>query len=333
MADPLFGSRSQFLMDFEQTFGAAKGTTTPKQIAIVSEALSGTQNLLTNPSIRADGNRPASVNGHIAAQGTLQFVSTIDAAPWLLKLFFHTLAASGSSPNYISTFKWDITSVTFQSAIMQVKFAASIYKRLTGCRIKKINIKFMSEGFLMWAIDVVALTATSQTSDSLPGTVTDWSSSTPFEMLQIAAADLKINTVASTTSGGNAACLREFEIDANVNITEDDYRIAQAGARSGLPVGVLDLGVKMKIAVEGATQMTFMQAGTAASFDATFTAAASRTLRLYVPAFRVQKTLPNISDDMGVYVEVSGKAEYDATAATSFLAVVTTANDPSVSYV
>lgn len=324
--DPLVGSRSTVLMDFENGLGTIKGTTVPKKFAIVSESLSGTQNLLTNPSIRSDGNRPASVNGNISASGSMQIISTLDAAPWLLKLFFHGIATTGSMDPYTHTFKWDISSVTFQSAVAEIAFSSSIIKKLTGMRIKKIGMKFMSEGFLLWTIDFVALTATYITSATLIGTTTDWQSSNPFEMLQIAAADSKVTTVASTTQSGNAYAMREIELEPNVNITEDDYRIGQSGARGGLPVGALDLGVKFKMAVSNATHMTFLQSSSAQSFDITFTESAGHTLQVLVPAFRVQKMLPMVQNDMGIYVDVTGKAEYDATATTSFKMVVANAN-------
>lgn len=328
--DPLLGSRATLLMDFESSLGTTKGTTVPKKVGFVSETLSGTQNLLTSPTIRADGNKAPSVNGNITAAGTLTFVSTIDAAPWILKLFTHAISTSGSMDPYTHTFKWDITSVTMQSAVMELAFTSSIIKLIQGARIKKINMKLMSEGFLLWTIDYVALTATYTTSATLVGTTTDWTGSTELHMLQGALADLKITTVAASTTSGNAAALREFEIDANVNITEDDYRIFAAGARGGLPVGALEVTLKFKMAISNSTHMNFIQSTTAQSFDATFTAAANRTLQVVVPAFRVQKTLPNVESDMGVYCEVTGKAEYDSTAATSLKFVVVNGNAGTV---
>ncbi len=333
MADPLVGSRSALRVDFESSLGTVKGTPAPRLITFVSESLSGTQNLIRNPSIRADGNRPAPVNGNITASGQLQVIADIDSIGWWLKLLNHAVASTGASDPYTHTYKWDITSVTFRSAFIDLLQGTSRWKTMSGVRIKKFGVKFMSEGFMLVTLDLVGLTAATTTSQTLTGTPTDWTASTPLHMLQIAAADLTIDGTASTSAGGNAACLAELEIDPNVNITENDYRIGQSGARSGLAVGAMDLGVKLKLAVEGTTQYTFMQSTTSHDVTLKFTAAANRTLQMQIPAFYVQKTLPMVQNDMGIFVDIEGMAAYDATAATQLKWVLVNGNDSATLYV
>lgn len=333
MADPLVGSRSELRVDFESALGTVKGTPAPRQITYVSESLSGTQNLIRNPSIRPDGNRPAPVNGNINAGGQIQVVADINSIGWWLKLLNHAVSSTGASDPYTHTYKWDITSVTFRSACFDIKLGTSIYKKLLGCRIKKFGVKFMSEGFMLLTIDVVGLSASYQTAVTLTGTPTDWTASTALEMLQIAAADLTIDGTAASSAGSNAACLAELEIDPNVNITENDYRIAAAGARSGLAVGAMDLGVKLKMAVEGATQMTFMQSTGTHDVTLKFTAGVNRTLQMQIPAFTVQKTLPSVENDMGIFVNIEGMASYDTTAATQLKWVLVNSLDSATLYV
>lgn len=318
MADPLVGSRAIVLMDFEASLGVLKGTTTPKKMAIVSETLDGTQKLIQNPSIRPDGNRPDPVSGNIAAQGQLTVISTLDAAPWFLKLFCHGITTTGASDPYSHTAKWNITSSTFHSSVIEIQFAASIYKKLLGCRIKKIGMKFMSEGFIQWTIDYIALSATYTTSTVLPGTVTDWTGSIPFHNLQLAAADCKL--------GGSAVTyISELEIEPNVNIQENDYRMGQSGARSGLAVGAMDLKAKLKLPIEGATQLTLLQSSSTTSVDITFTAETNHTMRIYLPRVTIQKTLPNVDTDMGLFRDVEVIGSYDNTATTQFQVVVANA--------
>jgi hypothetical protein len=321
------------LVDFESALGTVKGTPAPRKITYVSESVSGTQNLIRNQSIRADGNRPAPVNGNITAGGQIQVVADIDSVGWWLKLLNHSVSSSGASDPYTHTYKWDISAVTFRSAFLDLQLGTSRYKTLNGMRIKKFGVKFMSEGFLLLTIDVVGLNCATTTSATLTGTPTDWTASTPLHMLQIAAADLLIDGVAKTTAGGNADCLAELEIDPSINITENDYRIGASGARSGLAVGAMDLGVKLKMAVEGTTQFTFMQSTTSHDVTLKFTAAANRTLQLNVPAFYVQKTLPMVQNDMGMFVDIEGMAAYDATAATQLKWVLVNGNDSATLYV
>lgn len=186
--DPATSAR--FAMDFEQSWGTAKAIPTAHQIAFVSESLTGTQQLIDNPSIRGDFNPVSPVYGKKTAGGALVHIPTLKTAPFFQKWLTGTLAESGAGPDYVLTSKLGKTIPPGVVAETEIDInGTKRYMRGEGLRLNRLGIQFASDGFLQLNCDVLGRNVAIHTS-SLDAIPDDWTAEDPIDHMQIATADI-----------------------------------------------------------------------------------------------------------------------------------------------
>ncbi|MEO6323840.1 MAG: phage tail tube protein [Thermoanaerobaculia bacterium] len=324
MGDVKTGAQAEVYLDFESALNTVKGTITPRKIGIVKESWDGTRKLIPNPTIRPDGNKADPATGNNSAMIPFEHVATIDSVPWFFRWFCHNLATTGAGDPYTHVSKFNLSTATIMSAVGEVKFGTSLYKRFKGGRLKKLSIKVSSEGFLILSLDGVATTVYDGASGSFYSaeTPTDWTASTPFDMSQLTAAG------SITVGGVLVGYIRSLDIEGAVNLGEDDYRADGTGNRSGIPVGDLDLKLKLSIAFEGATQYAIMQRAVTSKMAMVinYSQGANRTLAISIPRGTVQTALPAVESSAGIYKDIEILASYDASALSSLVFTTINAN-------
>lgn len=97
MGDPAIGTNAIVAVDFEASWGVAKGSPKGRKIAVQECGILPTQALLTNPNILGDFNPSKPVRGRKAAQGPLNLVPNLQVFPFLKKLLTGTLVKTGAA--------------------------------------------------------------------------------------------------------------------------------------------------------------------------------------------------------------------------------------------
>lgn len=327
MADPAIGANAVVMVDFEETWGAAKAAPAGKKIALQSNGLVPTQALIDNPNIRGDFNPTDPALGRKAAQGTMALVPTLDILPFLQKLLTGTLVKGGAADPFTATSK--LGSTKPPSIVVETDFdigGTHRYALASGVRINSWTIPISFEGFLSMNLDLMAKDVTVETSayDATP--TSDWTDSSPLDHMQLAAADVKL--------GGSAvAYIRSGQVQISANLNGEDYRVGGAGARASLVPRRHTISGNLDISVDSTAVVTLLGAGTPTSLSFKWTTAANRTWELTLPRVFLEKTGPALQSDDLVTVNVNFRAVYDPTATTAVTMVTTLGVDPDTEYV
>ncbi len=316
MADPAFGAKSVVTVDFENGWGTAKGSPAAKKIVVLSNGVTGSQELIENPSMRGDFNSSDSVNGKKAAAGPLTLVPNVDLLPFFVKLLTGGLTTTGASDPFQHVGK--IGSTTPLSAVLETSWdigGTARYSLASGVRISKWSIPFAVDNFLQMSFDLMG-------KDVAVGSATygaagvDWTTGSPLENLQLASADVKI--------GGSAVgYVVSGQIDIDTGLFGDDYRVGGGGTRGSLVPGRHKVTGNLKLALDNVAVLTLITGGAASSLDLKWTAGTNRTLQLLVPRIMIQKTQPTLQGDGPIMVDCQFRGSYDGTALSSIVFTVT----------
>ncbi len=309
MPDPGLGTLSNVIIDFETSWGVAKGSPAARKIAAVSETIVPAQDQIDNPSIRGDFNFGDPVNSVKKADGSLVIVPTIVNTPWFLKLLSGGLTTTGAADPFQHVAKPG-TSMPLSCIIEKSITAAGAtkYSKTTGARINSWRIPIDPSGILQWSFDMMG-------KDNVPnGAVSydavaaiDWRPDGPLDHLMLASADVKL--------GGSAvAYIKKGEIAIAANLRGDDYRVGGGGTRGSLVPGKLAVTGSLDLVVDDTTILATLLAGAPTTLDIKWTQGLNRTLQILLPRVFIQKTGWQLQNDGPIEISVTFKAVYDGTA-------------------
>ena len=312
MADPAFGAKSVVTLDFESSWGTAKGSPAAKKIAVLTNGITGTQELIENPTMRGDFNSSDAINGKKAASGALTMIPNVDVLPFFVKLLTGGLTTTGAADPYSHVGK--ITNVTPLSAVLETSWdigGTARYSLASGLRISKWSIPFAADNFLQMSVDMMGKDVVVGTT-SYGAAGVDWSTGSPLEHLQLASADVKV--------GGSAvAYVVSGQIDLDTGLYGDDYRVGGGGARGSLVPGRHKVSGNLKLALDSTSVMTLITGGAASSLELTWTAGTNRTFNVKVPRIVIQKTQPILQGDGPIFCDCQFRGSYDGTALSSIV--------------
>jgi len=321
VSDPGLGSLSNVIIDFEASWGTAKGSAAARKLAVVSETIVPDQDQLDNPSIRGDFNYGDPAFGVKKADGSLVHVPTMKTAPWFVKLLSGGLTTTGSADPYSHVGKPGTTvplSCIVEKSITAA--GATKFSKTTGARINNWKIPIDPTGILQWSFDMMG-------KDNVPNgaasydavSAIDWRPDSPLDHLQLLAADLKI--------GGTAVgYIKKGEISIAANIKGDDYRVGGLGTRGSLVPGKLAVTGSLDLVVDDTTILATLLAGTNTTLDVKWTQGANRTFAISLPRIFLKKTGWKLENDGAIEIPgVTFKAVYDSTALSQI--VFTIVND------
>lgn len=327
MADPAIGTNAVVAVDYEASWGVDKGTPVGKQISVVSCGITGTQELLPNPSIRGNFNPSDPANGKQTAAGAVVFVPNVTVAAWWLKLLCGTISSSGVADPYTHTIK--IGTATPPSAVVEVDYnigGTHRYVKASGVRVNKLTIPISAAGFSPWTADCMAKSVAVGTS-AYDATLTDWTSATPLDDLQLASADVEI------PDATDVGYLHSGTIDISANLFGDDYRVGASGARGSLVPQLFSISGNLRFTVDSVGVLTLLNAGTATSLRVKWTAGTNRTVEMTLPRLFIQKVQPSLLNAGPVMVDCQVIGSYDTTTASAVKFVVVNDQDAAVQYV
>lgn len=320
MADPAFGAKSTVLIDFEQTWGVAKGVAAGKQIGVVSNTITPSQELIDNPTLRGDYNSVDPFNGRKAAAGDLVIVPTIHALPIFTKWLTGTLVESGTTPDYVLTSTLGTT--TPGSCVIETSYdiaSTMRYSRVTGARLSRVSIPFQVDGPLQMTLGVMGKDVTTETT-AYDGSPTDMTGGAVMENLLLLAADLKIG-------GGAVGYIQSGQIDIDTGLFGDDYRVGGLGSRGSLVPGRYRISGNLRLVLDSTSVLTLLSAGTASSIALKYTSAADNYFSIDLPRVFFQKTGPTLANEGPVVIDAQFRAVYDSGDSTSITLVTANGDD------
>lgn len=97
MGDPAIGNNSVVVVDFEQSWGVAKGSPKGRKISVVGCSVLPNRGLIDSPSLRSNWNPAKPFTGAKKPAGTIQLVPNVQVFPWIQKLITGTLVKSGAT--------------------------------------------------------------------------------------------------------------------------------------------------------------------------------------------------------------------------------------------
>lgn len=318
MADPALGTNAVVAIDFENSWNVPK-TTVPspegRKIAVLSNSLTGTQEMLDNPNMLGDFNPSDATSGKKAASGSLVFVPNLTMLPFIFEWLTGTRTTTGSSDPYTHVHK--LGSTMPKSCVLEVDYlvgATHKYQLGTGCRINRLSIPIEASGFLQMTADVIAsdVTVGATPYDS---SLVDWTTASPLEHLQLAAADVTMDTVAVGYIVGGT-------IDITSNLYADDYRVGGSGARGSLVPARHTVGGSLRIALDDAATITMLAGGANHALSLKWTVGTGDTFTLALPRIFFQKTQPVLQGAGPVIVDCQFRAAKDSGVASSFVATI-----------
>lgn len=313
MADPAFGAKSSTIFDFENGWGVDKTVPAGKKLGVVSNSLVGAQELIDNPTIRGDFNSVDPFNGRKSAAGDIVLVPTLEFLPFLQKWLTGTLVETGTTPNFILTSK--LGTAMPPSATIETSFDVNSsvrYSRASGVRIARVGIPFAVDGPLQITVGTMAkdVTIGSAAYDASP---TDFSDSTYFENLLLAAADVKI--------GGSAvAYVQSGQLDIDAALFGDDYRVGGGGARGSLVPGRYRISGSLKLVLDNVAVLALLT-GSASSLSLKWSSTANAYHMITLPRIFIQKTGPVLANDGPVVIDAQFRAVYNTGDSTSLIMV------------
>ena len=188
MSDPVLGAFSKVVVDYETSWGVAKGSPTGFHIPVTICALAPSQSLIPNPTLTGDLSERDPAFGPIAATGNLVKVADLVTFPFFTQLLCGNLAGAGAGPNYTHTSK--ISSNMPLSAVVETSWNLAVpqYSKASGVRIQTMTIPIDSTGFLSTTYALEAKTVTIGTTPYSAGSVA------------VAAADLLSGTLAPSNN-------------------------------------------------------------------------------------------------------------------------------------
>jgi len=325
MGDPATGSQSTVVVDFESSWGVAKGSPKGRKIAVQECGILPTQALLTNPNILGDFNPSRPVRGRKAAQGPLNLVPNLQVMPFLQKLLTGTLVKTGAADPWLATSK--LGSTMPASAIIESAFnigGTMRYARATGVRINSLTIPISFEGFLQLAMDVMAKDVTIETS-AYDASLDDWTTYEPLEHLQLAGAAVKLG-------GSPVGFIKGGQIQIACNLQGDDYRVGGAGARGSLVPKAYGISGNLQLALDSLAVMTLITSDTPTDLEFTWRVDSDRYETVTLPGVLLEKTGPAVKDGL-IDVPVTFQAFKEAVAGTALEMEASIGVDPDTEYV
>lgn len=324
MGDPAIGTNATVAVDFEASWGVAKGSPKGRKIAIQECGILPTQALLTNPNILGDFNPSKPVRGRKAAQGALNLVPNLQVFPFLQKLLTGTLVKTGSADPWLATSK--LGSTMPASAIIESAFdigGTMRYLRATGCRINSMTIPISFEGFLQLTMDVMAKDVTVETT-AYDATLDDWTTDDPLEHLQLASAAVLLG-------GSPVGFIKGGQIQLSANLQGDDYRVGGAGARGSLVPRAYGISGNLQLALDSTAVLTLITSDTPTDLAFTWGVGTNRSETITLPGVLLEKTGPAVKDGL-IDVPVNFQAFKDPTAGTAIEMEASIGVDPDTEY-
>lgn len=318
MSDPALGTNAVVAADFESSWGVPKTSSKEgRKLAVLNNGVTGTQEMLDNPNMGGDFNPLDAASGKKQASGSLVFVPNVTMLPFIFELLTGTRTTTGSSDPYQHVHK--LGSTMPKSIVLETDFlvGSSTHKfaLATGVRINRLSIPIDAAGFLQMTADLMAKDV--EVGDSAyDASLTDWTSGTPLDHLQLASADVKLD-------GSAVGYIAGGTIDINANLYGDDYRAGSGGARGSLVPGRHSIGGSLRIVLDDVSVIAMLAAGAAHALSFKWTAGTNRLFQLDLPRVIFQKTQPTLNDAGPVIVDAQFRASKDSVSGTAVTATIT----------
>lgn len=313
------GIDSYITLGLESAYGTV--ATVGKKIPVVSESLRMTQPRIPNKSLGGDRNQRKPVLGRKDAGGSFRMYAGIDSIPLLLKGLTGGLTTTGASDPFTHTSK--TTTVRPPSFTVETFFemgATDQFKRLLGAEIDQFQFDVTDEGFLELGITWCGREVTYATSSFHAG-ATDWTAEEPFEHLQLAAADVKLNGTAIARIG-------KVSITVNNNIKKDVRVLGGLGKRKDAPFGRQEVNGTVDLYFEGTEERDLAVAAAAVDLDLKWTQpTANRTLQILIPEVYLEVSDAAAESDDPLMLSLPFIGSKDATEASQFKGVVVNGNN------
>ncbi len=323
MGEPAIGNNSVVVVDFEASWGVAKGSPVGRKISVVECGILPTQALIGNPSLRASLNPSKPSLGQPKAQGPITLVPNVQVLPFFQKLFTGTLVKTGAADPWLATSKLGATFP--KSAIFESSFdigGTLKYARASGVRINGWTIPIAFEGPLQMSLDAMAKNVTYGDTpyDVAPD---DWTVQDPLEHMQLISGFVKV--------GGSAVgYIKAGQLQHSANLNGEDFRAGLLG-RGSLTPKTYGINGNLTIALESVAAMTLVTGGAVSDIEFKWQVGTNRFFRTKHHV-QMEITGPAVKDGL-VEVPVNFQGFEDAGTGTAFEFESSIGVDPDTEYV
>jgi len=243
-----------------------------RQIPVLKNDISATQDLTDNASIRGDFNENDPFNEKKKGGGAISLIPNAQTLPLLMKMYFGNLTSVvNATPGLPTVHSAKILNNIPYSAIIESLFAipaATRYGLATGMRINKMSIPIQPTGPLQLNLDMLGKDET-YGSSTIDATPKDWRSiSAPIDHTMLLAADLLQGGVAIGAIGSG-------NIDFDAKLSADDYRAGGSAARGSLVPGRNSVSGSLDLLLESAAILTLLTGGSFTSLSLKWTIVAA----------------------------------------------------------
>ena len=293
---------------------AVLGVISPFKLGVVSADIVPAQDLLENPTIRADFNEGTPAYGKKSASGSLSMVADLKSLPWILEWLTGNRDTTGSSTyEHVHIISDDMP----KSAVIETAYnigGSMRYSKASGCRINSLSFPIDPVGFLQLSMDVAAKDV-SIGSNAYSAGSTDWSGNDPIDQLQLAAADV-------TLDGSAVAYIMKGNVNIACNLNTDDFRVGANATRGSLVPSGYKVSGSLTLGLDNVGVLTLVTAGTPTSLSFEWTNS-THSLLVEMGNVYLSKTGPGIKGPGPITFDVNFKATYDATDTSSIVFTVT----------
>lgn len=294
------GYRSKLGMGFESTYNQApaKGI----QMPITSSKIKGSQNLITDNTIRGRRDPAQPSLGNIDVSGSVVIpVDDVNFGYWLRALLDVPIT-TGSGDPYTHIFKIGLTqpSISFEQQFPDIS-QNFLY---TGCKVNKMALSFGGDQALAATIDIMG--------------AKEVINSTPFDaMLDNYPMRKFSNFMASIKEGGtDIASVTKLDLSISAGLNGDTYTIGSRGFRNSVNSGIMQVSGTVTAFFDSVALLNKAIAGTTSSLDILLVDPAfpTHSLEIKLPELIYKRDSPGIEGPTGVSIALPFEAFYNADA-------------------
>ncbi len=322
MGDPAIGNNSVVVVDFEQSWGVAKGSPKGRKISVVECGILPTQPLLQNPSLRSSFNPGKPFLGQPKSQGPITLVPNVQVLPFVQKLITGELVKGGSADPFTATSALGTTMP--KSAVVEAAFdigGSLKYGLATGVRINGWTIPIAFEGPLQLSLDAMAKNVT-YGDTAYDATPDDWTIEDPLDQMHLISGAVKVG-------GSTVGYVKGGQLQGAANL-KDDFRAGLLGRGSLVP-GAHGLSGNLQLALESAAVLTLVTGGNPTDIEFLWQVDTGRSWKVTYHVL-MEKTGPAVKDGL-VDVPVNFQGFEDPLTGKAVEFETTLGVDPDTEYV
>jgi hypothetical protein len=297
------GYRGKLSIGFETTYNQAP--TKGIQMPITSSKIKGSQNLITDNTIRGRRDPAQPSLGNIDVSGSVVIpVDDVNFGYWLRALL-DSPVTTGSGDPYTHVFKTGLTqpSVSFEQQFPDI----NQYFLYTGCKVNKLALSFGGDQALTATIDVMGA------KEVISGAPFD-ATLDNYPMRKFS------NFMASIKEGGaSIATVTKLDLSISTGLNGDTYTIGSQGFRNSVNSGIMQVSGTVTAFFDSATLLNKAIAGTTSSIDILLVDPVfpTHSLEIKLQELIYKRASPGIEGPTGVSIALPFEAFYNAGAENS----------------